>query len=182
MSGNFEIGSSQSSLIINAKNLIHDELHMATCMPNGVIWTYNQGVILGALCDISIFTGDKKYRQLAESIGDAVLKSALVTSDGILTEFNEQELRFYGQDGFQFKGIFMRNLVYLSKHGTSGRYNHFIETNARSVLRSRNGFNQYGKSWSARAYKDDHPDFARQTSAIDCLNAALTVLGPTWMV
>ena len=144
-------------------------------------WTYIQGVILGALSDISTITGETKYRKLAQTIADSVLSSELVTPDGILTEFRtEEDPSIYYQDGYQFKGIFIRNLAYLFESTNDLKYRGFIEANARAVLKSRNRFNQYGKSWYARSYKDDHPDFARQTSAIDCLNAALTVLGPTW--
>jgi predicted alpha-1,6-mannanase (GH76 family) len=146
-------------------------------------WTYIQGVILGALCDISTITGEITYRMRAQTIADSVLSSSsgLVRSDGILQEFKtEEDPSIYYQDGYQFKGIFIRNLAYLFESTNDPKYKDFIETNVRAVLKSRNSFNQYGKSWYARLYKDDHPDFARQTSAIDCLNAALTVLGPTW--
>jgi predicted alpha-1,6-mannanase (GH76 family) len=167
---------SKTGGVINPENnLINDGINMSTCTNNeGTTWTYNQGVILGALCDITAFTGKVDYQETAERIADAVLISKLVNSEGILTE--PCEPTSCGEDGCQFKGVFIRNLAYLFTKDGKATYKEFILRNAISLLNNRKGSNQYGVSWSS-SLDNQGPDYVRQTSAIDCLNAALTV-GP----
>ena len=76
-----------------------------------------------------------------------------------------------GDDGPQFKGIFMRNLAALYQVTQQQRYKEFIVRNADSVwLHSRNHANQLGLSWVGPF---DRTDAARQSAAIDAINAAL---------
>jgi predicted alpha-1,6-mannanase (GH76 family) len=160
------------STMINAQNLINDGLNANCKNNNGTTWTYNQGVILGALCDIHQMTSDAQFLQEAERIANAVLSSNLVNAQGIMRESCEPNC---GEDGCQFKGIFIRNLAYLWQRTRTAAYASFIAKNAASAVSNRKDLaNHYGQSWSSTA-DNKGPDFVRQSSAIDCLNAALRV-------
>jgi predicted alpha-1,6-mannanase (GH76 family) len=150
------------------------------------VWTYNQGVILGALCDLFTATGDHHLITQARGIADALIHNTVINSnsgppkfgatDGILTEYSDGDLSCEeaGIDPRQFKGIFVRNLVKLwATSGRPERYRQFILKNAASAISNMNSNNQFGASWSAHV--DTTFDFIRQTSAVDLLNAALLV-------
>ena len=151
--------------LINEQHLINDGLN--ACRNNGgSIWTYNQGVILGALVDLYKSTGDPVLLNRAQAIADAALRK--LAPDGILREICEPDC---GDDGPQFKGIFMRNLAALYQATQQQRYKEFIVKNADSVwLHSRNHSNELGLSWLGPF---DRTDAARQSAAIDAINAAL---------
>ena len=75
----------QSSGMINAEGLVNDGLN-ADCVNNGgTTWTYNQGVILGALTELSTAIGDPTLLLAARRIADAAT-SRLVTPSGVLKE------------------------------------------------------------------------------------------------
>jgi predicted alpha-1,6-mannanase (GH76 family) len=172
--------------LINAINLINDSFDATktsyTCTNKGTtnVWTYNQGVILGALCDLFAITGESELIEQAHRTANALLINNVFRSqkisesgvhDGILTEFTDDHNP--SADSSQFKGIFIRNLVKLwANTGRPERYKKFILQNAYSAIGTQNSDNQYGASWSVQY---DTFDFARQTSAIDLLNAALAV-------
>src|SRR5437667_9479979 len=94
--------------MINGQNLVNDGLTIS-CQNNGqTAWTYNQGVILGALTDLYKVTGDTNYLNQATAIADAAT-ATLVDGNGVLREPCECG----GGDVPQFKGIFVRYLAYL---------------------------------------------------------------------
>jgi predicted alpha-1,6-mannanase (GH76 family) len=134
-------------------------------------WTYNHGVILHALCDVSIITGDPKYRVQAEQIADTAVKY-FSDINGILTEVHDDPNDNYSSDSCMFKGPFIRNLAALFVNDHNPKYSAFITNNANTVLN--NGVSsQFGARWSQ---KPDSVDFMRQTAAIDAINAAKRVL------
>ena len=163
-------------------NLINDSLsvedvgslNVAVATNDGTqeIWTYNQGVILHALCDVSIITGDPKYRVQAEQIADAAIKYFSILFKGILTEVQDDPNNItYSKDSCMFKGPFIRNLAALFVNDHNAKYSAFIINNATSVLV--NGVaSQFVHNWSE---KPDSVDFMRQTAAIDAINAAKRV-------
>ena len=123
-----------NSGLINSDNLINDALStsaspLGPCQnDNEDVWTYNQGVILGALCDLAEITGNTSYLARAQKIADALIANhvaPLATStkppesgvdDGkILTEYTDITSSGPSQsiDNCQFKGIFVRNLATL---------------------------------------------------------------------
>jgi predicted alpha-1,6-mannanase (GH76 family) len=155
----------QKSGLINRRNLINDGLD--GCRNNGgTVWTYNQGVILGGLVDLYKSTDDASLLTRAQAIADAAIHA--LAPKGILRESCEPNC---GADGSQFKGIFIRNLAYLYEATGRQDYKEFIERNADSVwTRSRNQSNHLGLSWSGPF---DTADAARQSSAMDVINAAL---------
>lgn len=150
-------------------NLVNDGLNRHCHNNKRTTWTYNQGVILGGLVDLYKSTNDPSLLTQAEAIADTAIRK--LAPKGILREPCEPNC---GNDGDQFKGIFMRNLSYLYQTTHKQAYKDFITTNAQSIwLRSRNKANQFGLSWAGPF---DGASAARQSSAMDTINAA-TFLG-----
>jgi predicted alpha-1,6-mannanase (GH76 family) len=146
-------------------------------------FTYTQGVILGALADMDasgLRLAGHEPLSIAGQIADAAI--SYLAEDGVLTEFGAGESGD-SPDLPQFKGIFMRNLACLATRiGSPGnaRYVDFIQRNAASVVASgRNSVNQFGYRWQGPF---DEPDAARQTSALEALNAAIRVSPTAWRV
>ncbi|GFM29113.1 uncharacterized protein PY1_contig-07-39 [Novosphingobium sp. PY1] len=97
-----------SSTMIGADGLVNDGLD-ARCGNNGAPrFTYNQGVLLGGLNDLSEITGDPQFRALAVKTALAATRT-LVTTDGLLTE----PFDGLGRDGPMFKGIFAFHVGHL---------------------------------------------------------------------
>lgn len=159
----------KASGMINSRGLVNDGLK--NCKNNNDIpWTYNQGVILGGLVELNKATGDAALLDQAQTIADAALK-ILVDDNGILRE--PCELAFNcGNDGPQFKGIFIRNLYFLTQTAaTKTDYADFILKNADSIWgKDRSASDQLGLKWYG---KFDRADAARQSSALEALNAAM---------
>jgi rhamnogalacturonyl hydrolase YesR len=135
------------------------------CLRNrDITWTYNQGVILGGLVELYRATGDEALLTQATAIADAAI-TLLIDENGILHE--PCELSFNcGNDGPQFKGIFMRHLRTLYDETGEARYWEFIQHNADSIWeRARNEENQLGLRWGAR--------FDRADAALDALLVAI---------
>ncbi|KAL8829761.1 MAG: hypothetical protein Q9191_001830 [Dirinaria sp. TL-2023a] len=154
--------------LINRDLNINDGLDLNTCQNNnGVVWTYNQGVILGALVELSKAQADSSYLKIAAGIARAALKK-LSGADGILHEPCEPNC---GGDGNQFKGIFMRNLQLLQEASPSPDFNAFIFKNADSIwANDRSQDNQLGLVWSG-PFKG--ATASTQSSALDALVAAV---------
>ena len=154
--------------LINSKNLVNDGLN-DRCRNNGhPTWTYNQGVVIGGLVDLYNSTKDQIYLKQANTIASATIQH--LSQSGILRELCEPNC---GEDGAQFKGIFIRNLAYLHQTAPNPRYKEFIVKNTASLLsNSRNDRDQFGLSWSTGF---DGADAARQSAAIDALNASISM-------
>lgn len=158
----------KNSGLINDQYLINDGLD--ACRNHGqTVWTYNQGVILGGLVDLYKSTNDAALLKRGEAIADAAIRT--LAPNGILQEACEPDC---GADGPQFKGIFIRNLASLYQVTDRQDYKAFIIKNADSLWSHRNHANQLGLSWSGPF---DSADAARQSAAMDAINAAL-ILNP----
>jgi predicted alpha-1,6-mannanase (GH76 family) len=156
-----------NSGMINANHLVNDGLTSA-CKNNGqTTWTYNQGVILGGLVNMFQITQNQAYLKQATLIADAAV-AGLVNGQDILKEPCEPNCG--GGDVPQFKGIFMRNLGYLYQQTKNAKYFTFITKNADSIWNSGRNSNHFGLFWAGPF---DSADAARQSSAMDALNAAL---------
>ncbi|HEY9907387.1 MAG TPA: glycoside hydrolase family 76 protein [Thermosynechococcaceae cyanobacterium] len=158
----------KKSGMINSRNLVNDGLNDA-CKNNGqTTWTYNQGVLLGGLVDLYKATNDTALLEQAEAIANSAITH--LAPKGILREPCELDC---GEDGAQFKGVFIRNLHYLYQVTKRPRYREFILRNANSIwAENRNDANQFGLSWAG---KFDQADASRQSSAMDALNAAFAL-------
>ena len=158
--------------LVGADGLVNDGL-TARCENNGgTTWTYNQGVILGGLGALFEITGDQAYLAQGESIAGAVL-SKLTTAPGILAEPCEAGGRGCDGDQVQFKGIFVRYLYDFWLRSRRPAYREFILANARSLwATNKNANDEFGLRWTGPF---DQADAARQSSALDGLNAAVAL-------
>ncbi|KAK3302057.1 glycosyl hydrolase family 76-domain-containing protein [Chaetomium strumarium] len=147
-----------SGMIGNGSNLINDGLTSrsdGTCFNNQLpVWTYNQGVILGALVELYQATKNDTYLSTAQFIADAVLAAdTTLVRDGVLTEAgcssssssSSSDESQCNSDQQAFKGIFAGNLAELDaalpqpdddgREGSNHRrpYKPFLQLNAQSV-------------------------------------------------
>lgn len=161
----------QGSGMINSDFTISDGLN-ENCQNNGgTIWTYNQGVILGGLVDLSKATLDPTYIDLAHKIAAAGI--AVRAPTGILSDPCEPNC---GVDGAQFKGVFMRNLLALHKASPKDTYKSFLIKNGISIWENnRDDTNELGVSWAGPFVSP--ADASSQSSAMDALVAAVAVRG-----
>jgi len=97
-----------ASGMIGPDGLINDGLDRR-CRNNGAPrYTYNQGVLLGGLSDLTNITGDPQYRAIAVRTALTATRT-LVTPQGLLTEPSDR----LGADGPMFKGVFVFHLGHL---------------------------------------------------------------------
>jgi predicted alpha-1,6-mannanase (GH76 family) len=149
--------------MINEQGLINDGLD-SSCHNNGkTTWTYNQGVILTGLSGFSALTHEAAAMQLASRIAQAAT-SQLVDAQGILHDTCEPNC---GEDGIQFKGILVRNLVALERTSPSPQVRAILLKNADSV-------------WTHAKTEDGHFSVnwagPPQDSGTGCLISALDAL------
>ena len=170
--GNREWKWFQASTMINGKSLINDGLDRpaapgAGCTNNGrTTWTYNQGVVLGGLAELSTAKHDPDLKLAAQKIASAAI-TQLADENGILHDPCEPRC---GADGVQFKGIFIRNLVLLDKARRESAYESFVDKNADTLWKDAQGPNfQLAERWSGPF---NSATAASQTSALDALVGA----------
>ncbi|KAF2670514.1 Six-hairpin glycosidase [Microthyrium microscopicum] len=162
----------QKSGLINKDYNINDGLDTDCKNNDGVVWSYNQGVILGALSELSKADRNNTYPYLATAKKIALAaKSKLADKNGILHDHREPNL---GNDGNQFKGVFVRNLWQLYETTQEPWMKTFLLDNAKAVWRSgRNTTtNRMGPVWSGPYYP---ATAATHSSALDVLVAAAGV-------
>lgn len=173
----------KSSGMIGPNNLINDGLKVlanGTCVNNNLqTWSYNQGVVLGGLVELSKATGgNATYIAEAVAIANAAIKKLAVNDQNIIREVDRCEPNC-GDDGPQFKGIFMRNLHYLYRAAPHADFEKTIINNANSIwANNRNGQNQMGIDWRGPANLGKGPTAATHSSAMDVLVGAMGVGRP----
>ncbi len=137
--------------MINHDNLVNDGLD-GNCVNNGQpVWTYNQGVILSGLVELSRATGDDRYLAPAHRIAGAAVRG-LVGRAGILTERGEPDRC----DGNQmvFKGVFTQGLarLYEADPDSGADYWSFLATNVDRLWHTgRDRLGRFGLTWSGRS-------------------------------
>jgi predicted alpha-1,6-mannanase (GH76 family) len=163
--------------MINAQGLINDGLGKlkdqttgAGCSNNGqTTWTYNQGVILGGLAEMSQAGHGGAELKLAREIARAAM-THLADKDGVVHDPCEPKC---GEDGVQFKGIFMRNLTDLYQVAPESDVAAFIRGNAQSIwTKARGPEDRLGETWSGPYLA---ANAGAQSSALDGLVAAVRV-------
>lgn len=157
----------QGSGMLNAQNTINDGLNQQTCQNNGgTVWSYNQGVVLGGLVELSFATGDKSYIATAQQIADAAISA--LAPNGILQDPCEPNC---GADGTQFKGVFMRNLQRLYVADPQAKYATFLDTNANSIWANDRQGSKLSVRWSGPFKPPGNA--STQSSALDALVGSL---------
>ncbi|KAK0621258.1 putative glycosyl hydrolase [Bombardia bombarda] len=164
-----------ASGMINSDNLVNDGLAETdgVCFNNGLpIWSYNQGVILGALTELYRATGNTSYLTSAERIADAVLASDTLSPNGILTDPCEAA-DTCNNDQQIFKGIFAKYLDELDGEldGARPSYRSYLENNAGTAYSyDRNASDYYDVRW-AGPFRNS--TVAKQASAVGLLVSLL---------
>jgi len=158
----------QHSSMIRADNQINDGLDKNCKNNNKTAWSYNQGVILGGLSELATLLHKNDPLQHADHIANAAIKN-LSDADGILHDVCEPNC---GDDGPQFKGIFMRNLALLDHQHPQRLYDHFILANSASILAHLDDSHAIGIDWAAPT---STATAATQTSGLDAIVAALSL-------
>jgi len=153
-----------ASGMINPSSLVNDGLTPSGENNGGTTWTYNQGVVLGFLAGLHAVSGSAECLDAGSAIAQAAL-SSLTSDDGVLTEPGTPS-----RDTVQFKGIFLRNLRIFAAATDILGYRDFVLANATAAWDlARNDANEFGYRWQGPF---DSADAARQSSALDLLNAA----------
>ncbi len=161
----------KSSGMIRADNLIVDGTNLSTCKPTGATYTYNQGVILGALADLSQATGDNAPLMQAETLAHAAM-TKMVDKNGVLIE-TTCDPKCGNGDAEQFKGVFARNLAHLYTISPRPEYRAFLIKQSDAVWSDdRSSKNEFGVLWEGPF---DKLSSSRQSSALDALSGAVVV-------
>ncbi|KAG9237322.1 glycoside hydrolase family 76 protein [Amylocarpus encephaloides] len=165
-----------SSGLINSDNLINNGLDLTTCKNDGtVVFTYNQGILLSGLAELTWASGDQSYTDLANTLALAGMDS-MTDSNGVLHEQCEPDA--CGKDLQQFKGIFGRNIQFLYNRATGvpeatrTRYRDFLRANADSIWAYDQVDNQLGLVWSGPS---SMATIETQSSALDAIVGAACV-------
>jgi predicted alpha-1,6-mannanase (GH76 family) len=156
--------------LVTSKNVITDGITEDNCKAGGAVFTYNQGVILGGLVEMSKLTKDQAHIDNAHRIAGGAI-DYLTDEKGILRE--KEWPGEVDETGAQFKGIFVRKLAELHIESPRDRYADFLRTNADGVwanARASNG--TIGSKWQGPY---DPPSMATQSSGLDLLVAAARV-------
>lgn len=160
--------------LITSNNTVRDGIDIETCEPTGTVFTYNCGVILGALTELHTLTSNTKYLETAHRIAEGAMEH-LVDSDGILTEVGWPD--DLDPTRAMFKGVFVRNLKYLQAADPRHEYVGFLQKNA-DALWSRNRDEKVGErgligpNWQGRYHE---ASASSQGSGLDALVAAAAV-------
>ncbi|MBA8793290.1 putative alpha-1,6-mannanase (GH76 family) [Friedmanniella endophytica] len=166
--------------LINADGLVDDGL-TSTCANNGqTVWSYNQGLGIGAGLEIYRATGQKSALRTAERLADATLTSPLVR-DGVLTESCDAADQTCDDNAKQFKGVFLRYWMDLADTTHAARYTRFVHRQAQAVWTDdRDAADRLGTRWSG-VTGGDHPnvfDWRTQASALSALIADVPQRAP----
>jgi predicted alpha-1,6-mannanase (GH76 family) len=149
------------------------------------VWSYNQGVIIGALVELhrasSASAPDDAYLTVATNIAIATLDQ-LSDENGVIHDGCEFAPEGCGPDASQFKGIFMRNLQRLHAVAPDDAFEKAIRSNAESIWKHDReggceGYGARGASFSVNwAGPFTRPANATtHSSAMDTLVAALAI-------
>ncbi|KAF1987551.1 glycoside hydrolase family 76 protein [Aulographum hederae CBS 113979] len=114
----------QNAPLLRPNGLVQDGVSISKgCAVGGGFYTYNQGVILGALIELNRAAPNDTYLPYAQKIADAAI-SIMVDKNGILHEQGDNTTTnpSLGYDGPSFKGVFIRNLGRLAKEVKSEKY------------------------------------------------------------
>lgn len=159
-----------ASGMINSSNLVNDGL-TNTCQNNGQpVWTYNQGLAIGAAVELWRATGDAGLLTAARRLADAGTTSPVLVTNGVLTERCDLPTPTCDDNAKQFKGIYMRYLADLNDV-TGGAYLTFARTQADTLWSaSRDSLNRLGQRWSGGS--TNVSDWRTQASGLSALLAA----------
>ncbi|WP_230207993.1 glycoside hydrolase family 76 protein [Microlunatus sp. Gsoil 973] len=167
--------------MINSDGLVNDGL-TGGCTNNGqTVWSYNQGLAIGAGLELWRATKDPEVLATARSLADATLNNHALVKNGVLTEACDALDQTCSDNGKQFKGIFMRYWTDLVDSTHNARYADFLQKQADTIWsQDRDAADRLGTRWSGGT-SDDHPnvfDWRTQASALSALIGVIPVKAP----
>lgn len=164
----------RSSGMINSAGLVNDGLTSSCTNNGGTVWSYNQGLAIGAGAEVSRATGNASALSEARYLADSAIGSTALVTNGLLTESCDTIDASCDDNQKQFKGVFMRYLGDLNS-ATGGAYGTFIATQANALWTAdRNTLDQFGERWSGQD-SSSHPnvrDWRTQAGALEALITA----------
>lgn len=157
--------------MIGADSRVVDGLNDLTqCKPSGPVFTYNQGVLVGALVDLAAAKNDASLLDQAAAIADATMKT-MADANGTL-----KETPCGGDICTQFKGVFMRNLAQLYRVRPSAMLAQYMVHQSDVLWNdNKNDKDEFGYEWHLPF---DKATASRQSSALDALVAAVATSEP----
>lgn len=163
-----------ASGLINSAGLVNDGL-TDTCQNNGqTVWSYNQGLAIGAGLEMWRATHNPKTLATVRQLANAAIAAPSLVSNGVLTESCDPVGSTCDDNAKQFKGIFMRYMMDAADTTHDPKYQAFVQKQAASVWNDdRNAADQLGDRWSG-AETADSPnvrDWRTQASALSALIA-----------
>ncbi|MEV5963455.1 glycoside hydrolase family 76 protein [Kribbella sp. NPDC051952] len=163
--------------MINSAALVNDGLN-SNCENNGgTVWSYNQGLAIGAGLELWRATHDPKLLTTVRRLADAAIAPGGLVTDGVLTEYCDAPGRTCDDNGKQFKGIFMRYWMDLADTTHDRRYTDFVDQQAATVWNNdRDAAGRLGERWSGAA--PNVFDWRTQASALSALIAAVPRQAP----
>lgn len=166
----------ENSGLINAQGVVNDDLDLITCKnARDTVWSYNQGVILGAYVELAKADDNSaSYLASATSIASSAIAN-LSDSNQVLHDICEPSC---DNTAAQFKGVFMRNLRILQRASPRPEFATFINKNADSIwANDRTTFadseTHLGQVWSGPFIAPANA--TTQSSALDALVAAAAI-------
>ena len=165
----------RSSGMINSAGLVNDGLTASCANNGGTVWSYNQGLAIGAGVEVWRATGDSTALAEARYLADSALASPALVANGLLTESCDTPAATCDDNAKQFKGVFMRYLGDLN--GVTGSYNAFITAQADSLWNAdRDSLDRFGERWSGQdsGAAPNVRDWRTQAGALEALLAAAT--------
>jgi predicted alpha-1,6-mannanase (GH76 family) len=162
--------------MINADGLVNDGLN--NCANNGgTVWSYNQGLAIGAGLELYRATHDPKLLTTVRRLADAAIAPGGLVTDGVLTEYCDAPGRTCDDNGKQFKGIFMRYWTDLAETTHDHRYEAFADQQAATVWNNdKDAADRLGERWSGAA--PNVFDWRTQASALSALLAVVPQPAP----
>lgn len=155
--------------MLTHSHLVADGL-TGNCQPrlSSPRWTYNQGMLIGALVSMANMTGDRSFLATAEKLAHAVMRSAKLSPGGILRE--PCRPLHCGPDAPMFKGIFMQNLKLLYDRVGGAAYQRYMRRNAVAVWADDRRGTAFGVGWAGPFHA---PSVTAQASALDILTTQI---------
>lgn len=163
--------------LIDSSSLVNDGLTDG-CANNGqTVWSYNQGLAIGAFTQMWRSTGEARYLSTARRLADAALSSSRLTREGVLTEVCDTGTSTCDDNQKQFKGVFVRHLADLADATRSPAYRSYLRTQADSIWTAdRDPLNRLGQRWAGGTPNTpggtNVQDWRTQASALEALTAA----------
>ncbi|MFD7158706.1 glycoside hydrolase family 76 protein [Kribbella sp. NPDC059898] len=166
-----------NSGMINSAGLVNDGLK-DNCQSNGdTVWSYNQGLAIGAGLELWRATHDPKLLTAVRRLADAAIAPGGLVTDGVLSEYCDAPGRTCDDNGKQFKGIFLRYWTDLADTTHDSRYADFVARQAATIWdNDRDASDRLGERWSGQT--PNVFDWRTQASALSALLAAVPATPP----